>query len=339
MKCVPGKARNKSENPATAAIVGRAQGCLLGQLSGDALGSLVEFLSPEEIALRNPGGVRDMAAGGTWGTLPGQPTEDSEMALVLARSIAGRSRYDGDNVHAAYQRWWDSEPFDYGRSITLAMLNMPDAESQANGAIMRVSPLGIFGSRFSLAQTARWAAQDAALTHPSPTCRQANSLFAMAIAYAVKEGPEPEALYRELLGWMEKMPVEAKLEAAVRQAESLPPDCYGEPVASWVLIALHNALYRLLHAESFEEGVVATIMEGGDTDTNAAVCGALLGAVHGIGAVPERWRETVLSCKPEEGGAGVARPRPPELWPADALRLAERLAIAESRRSRREAEE
>ncbi len=40
----------------------RAQGCLLGQLAGDALGSLVEFQSPEEIRCSYPDGVRQMAA-------------------------------------------------------------------------------------------------------------------------------------------------------------------------------------------------------------------------------------------------------------------------------------
>ena len=41
----------------------KAQGCLLGQLAGDALGSLVEFQSPEEIQRRYPGGLRKLADG------------------------------------------------------------------------------------------------------------------------------------------------------------------------------------------------------------------------------------------------------------------------------------
>lgn len=36
--------------PADAGAISRAQGCLLGQLAGDALGSLVEFRSPNEIS-------------------------------------------------------------------------------------------------------------------------------------------------------------------------------------------------------------------------------------------------------------------------------------------------
>lgn len=55
----------------------RAQGCLIGQLVGDALGSVVEFQSSEQIWQRYPDGIRDMADGGTWNTIAGQPTDDS----------------------------------------------------------------------------------------------------------------------------------------------------------------------------------------------------------------------------------------------------------------------
>ena len=43
-----------------------------------------------------------------------------------------------------------------------------------------------------------------------------------------------------------------------------------------MLIALQNAFFELLHAASLEEAVVRTVRRGGDTDTNAAICGALL---------------------------------------------------------------
>jgi ADP-ribosylglycohydrolase len=48
-----------------------------------------------------------------------------------------------------------------------------------------------------------------------------------------------------------------------------------------VLIAFQDALWQLLHAASREEGVVDTLSRGGDTDTNATICGALLGSVYG----------------------------------------------------------
>jgi len=64
------------------AVLSRAQGCLLGQPAGDALGGLVESETPEQIRQQYPEGVRRLEDGGTWGTVAGQPTDDSEMALV-----------------------------------------------------------------------------------------------------------------------------------------------------------------------------------------------------------------------------------------------------------------
>ena len=75
-------------------MLSRAQGCLLGQLAGDALGSLVEFQTPKQIRRQYPDGVRELADGGTWNTIAGQPTDDSEMALLLARLLADQRKYD-----------------------------------------------------------------------------------------------------------------------------------------------------------------------------------------------------------------------------------------------------
>ena len=58
--------------------ISRAQGCLIGHLAGDALGSLVEFQSPEHIRRQYPDGIRDRVDEGTWDTIAGQPTDDSD---------------------------------------------------------------------------------------------------------------------------------------------------------------------------------------------------------------------------------------------------------------------
>ena len=306
--------------PVDESVICRAQGCMLGQLAGDALGSLVEFCSPAEIALMYPDGIR-LHDGGTWSTLAGQPTDDSEMALALARSIVGSGGYDPRLALESYVRWKQSGPFDIGITVRSALSGSFDMESQANGAMMRVSPLGIFGAAYGNGEVAAWAMADAALTHVNPLCAQANALYAMGIAEAVRSGPAPEELYEAMLSWAKGLEAEPELISAMRRAATEPPGDFMES-SGWVLVAFQNALHRLLHAGSFEEGVVETVMQGGDTDTNAAICGALLGAVHGVGAVPEEWRTAVLACRPEAGAPGVYRPRPREYWPGDALGLA-----------------
>ena len=302
----------------------RAQGCLLGQLAGDALGSLVEFRTPRDIHGEYPDGVRELADGGHWNTIAGQPTDDSEMALMLARMLVERGAYDANAAFEAYRFWYESDPFDCGMTIAAGLNGRPNHASEANGAMMRVSPLGIFGAGHALQTTAEWAKQDAALTHPNPVCVQANALYAMAIACAVNTRVEPRALYRNIVEWATRIEVKTSLMEVIQRAADAPPQDYVSQ-QGWVLIALQNALWQLLHAADAEAGIIDTVMRGGDTDTNAAICGALLGAVYGIGAIPHRWVDRVLNCRPEAGRPGVYQPRPQCFWPVDALDLAARL--------------
>ena len=305
-------------------VVSRAQGCLLGQLIGDALGSLVEFQSPGRIRRSYPDGVRDMDDGGTWNTIAGQPTDDSEMALLLARSLVTLGEFDQEEARKAYVYWLDSGPFDVGNTIQSGLTGWLSPDSQANGAMMRISPLGIFGAKFPLERVAEWARQDAVLTHIHPVCQQANALYAMAIAHAVRTGCGASDLYQEIVSWAEEMDVDNSLNETIAAAADSPPDDFVRS-QGWVLIAFRNALWQLLNAENVEEGIVDTIMQGGDTDTNAAICGALLGAVYGREAIPDRWIETIRGCRPQAGAPGVYKPRPECFWPADALELAEQL--------------
>lgn len=307
-----------------AGILERAQGCLLGQLAGDALGSLVEFETPQAIRSTYPDGVRELADGGTWNTLAGQPTDDSEMALSLARTLVEHGRYDREEVRRAYVAWLESDPFDCGATIAAGLTGRSNPDSQANGALMRISPLGIFGTYRAPDKVIEWARKDAAITHPHGVCRQANALFVAAISFAIRSGGSPDDVYRHVRALADETAVQSELHDAVTGAAHSPPADYVRQ-QGWVLIAFRNALWQLLHASSMAAGVVDTVMRGGDTDTNGAICGALLGAVHGREAIPAQWVEKLLNCRPHVGRPGVRRPRPAVYWPVDALQLAERL--------------
>ena len=309
-----------------AGAVDRARGCMAGQLSGDSLGSLVEFQSPGYINALYPDGVRDMEDGGVWDTIAGQPTDDSEMALSLARSILLEG---GDYVQATarygYVLWIKSNPFDCGGTVRAGLCGERNFASQANGAMMRISPLAIFGAARSDAEVEKWAALDAEITHPNRVCVDANRLYAAAISRAVRTGFGAADLYESIRNRADAMGADETLIAAVRDAEREPPASYGPPTAGWVLVAFQNALWQLLHADNVEDALADTISRGGDTDTNAAICGALLGAVRGLSSMPTHWIMTLQKCRPESGLPGVCNPRPREYWPDDFIELADAL--------------
>lgn len=327
---------------ADAELLSRAQGCLLGQLAGDSLGGLIEFeySTAAEIRADYPDGLRELRDGGHWRNLAGQPTDDSEMALMLARTLLSRGGYDRGAVLDAYVHWWP-RAWDRGGTLSQALsaasrgttseerLQLVEQhasrERQSNGSLMRINPLGIlFAGRPE--EAADWARHDSRLTHPHPVCQDACAVFVAAIATAIGRGSTREECYQAALAEAERSRAQPSVrEALAKSKQAPPPDFFHQ--MGWVLIALQNAFYQLLHAPNLEEGVVDTVMRGGDTDTNAAIAGALLGAVHGRNAVPARWQLALQSCRPlpPRVHSRNEHPQPSEFWPVDVFELAESL--------------
>jgi ADP-ribosylglycohydrolase/fructose-1,6-bisphosphatase/inositol monophosphatase family enzyme len=292
----------------------RAQGCLLGQVVGDSLGSRVESRSAAEIAKLFPGGVRDLADGGPLHTIAGQPTDDSEMALTLARLLVREGGHDAERARDAYREWLQTRPIDISETTERGLLGMHTTESQSNGSLMRVAPIGIWAAG-DPARAAATARVDSALTHPNPVCLEACAAYCAAIAAGIAGASRDEMVKAALAH-----SAGPAHEAIERNAL---PDDFERPRAS-VLTALQNAFSRLKTSTGLEDALVQTIGCGGDTDTNAAIAGALLGAFHGRAAFPSRWVYPVLACRPL-AEASAPRPRPMAYWPDDVLDLAEAL--------------
>jgi ADP-ribosylglycohydrolase/fructose-1,6-bisphosphatase/inositol monophosphatase family enzyme len=296
------------------ARLARAVGCLLGQIVGDSLGSLVEFKSAAEIAQLYPAGVRDLVDGGVYHTIAGQPTDDSEMALTLARALVRDGRHDAERVRDAYREWLQTRPIDIGETTERGLLGMHTHESQSNGSLMRVAPIGVWAAG-DPARAAATARIDSALTHPNPVCLEACAAYCAAIAVGIAGGSREEMVKAAL----------AHASGPAREAiERNAPPADFQDRRGWAVTALQNAFFRLRARDDLESALIQTVGCGGDTDTNAAIVGALLGALHGRDAFPSRWILPVLACRPL-AEASAPRPRPMAYWPDDVLDLAEAL--------------
>ncbi len=322
--------------PVPPGLLDRAQGVLLGQCAGDSLGSLVESLTPDEITARYGDGPKRLSDGGAYGTIAGQPTDDTEMALLLARSIVAHRGYRREFVEEAYRWWLATEPFDAGGTVRSALEGHPRPQSQANGALMRISPMAIAAAG-DISHLSKWedaARSDAAITHVHENCLAVNVLYLYAVATAVAgRGEEDETsefhaftpgeLYETVMSRASEGDIPDEVTRWTREAGVHPPEDYmGRQ--GWVRIAWQNTLYQLLNASNAASGVIDTVRRGGDTDTNAAVAGALLGAVYGGSGFPVQWRSAVSTARALPI-RGVGRPRPPILFPVDWDILAERL--------------
>ena len=317
-----------------------AQGALLGALIGDAVGATLEFLgriptsSDIDHALTLPGG-------GALSVAPGQITDDGELALALARALIGSQEYPIERVASHYLRWISSAPFDVGNATRMAMdcnrqgqtpvhLQMRanalahNRDSKANGALMRSSPLGIWSVRLNERETVKAALCDAGLTHPNLTCQWANAAYVSALRHLMLFPGDANGAYQAALRALAEdqsasagsIEVRTWLEDA--QAGRLP-SCH--PMAGFVRIGFTHAFFHLLEESTFENALRETLAGGGDTDTNAYIVGALVGALHGIDGIPTSMVEGVLHCDTQLGHA-----RPAWLRASDALSLAVRLS-------------
>jgi hypothetical protein len=135
-------------------------------------------------------------------------------------------------------------------TISSALRRQPNPESQDNGAMMRVCPLGIFWANHRLERVANWAAKDAELIHPNRVCMETNALFAMAIALAVNDDGNGRALYGEIREWALGMNGCRAVMETVERAGEAPPEDFVRQLG-WILIAYQNALYPMVHADAW----------------------------------------------------------------------------------------
>ena len=317
----------------------RAVGCMLGMVIGDSLGSQVEFQTAATIRAGHPTGVRELADSPVWKTLAGQPTDDSELALALARALVRAGRYDPEVVASAYGHWYGSGPFDCGQTTALAFAAAAAAatdkagaaranasrDSQSNGSLMRIAPVGIRTADPS--EAARLASKDSALSHPHPICRAACAAFAAAVTAALSGADRGGMLATALRIADAAGDDAAPVAAALRRAAGGVGVADFQQQMGWVLIALQNAFFHLAAGTAVQPALIETVGQGGDTDTNAAIAGALLGAADGRASLPMRWVLPVLTCRPD-AALHPARPRPDEYWPDDLLDLTEALLLS-----------
>ena len=289
-------AEQKNENcccQGNQALENRAKGCLMGLMCGDALGAPVEFHTPAELKQHSPNGITGMVDG--WGITSirkrGAITDDSEMAIALLRSLLNEQGFNSMATQAQYIDWLSTGPDDVGVTIRFALNGDFNPHSQANGALMRVAPIGIYAAL----HPEWWAWQAAAkadctLTHIHPRCSNANIIYVESLIQAM-QGKSPQEIYATACKRAEELHDTALL-SRLRAAINEEPVYYPQP--GWVEIAFQCTYYWLLHAKDYASAMCSIVSKLGDPDTNAAIAGALLGAVFGIDGIPQEWQQNVL---------------------------------------------
>ncbi|WP_372911117.1 ADP-ribosylglycohydrolase family protein [Salinigranum sp.] len=276
----------------------RTAGVLLGLACGDALGRPIEFETPARI-LAQYGEVTEMLANGTWGKPAGTVTDDTDMALCLARSLVDCGGFDPDDVAERFVAWYDAGPFDVGNMTAKALSRIRDGESwetasqrvweespegsnAGNGSVMRAPPLAV-ALADDHSQLVEASETSSRITHADPRCTAGCAVLNLTLAGLLVGRADPLS---DALGWLDPT---AALDDALRPVVTGDLDPSTLRSTGYVVDTLQTALWHGLHADSPERALVDVVNMGGDADTVGAVTGAVVGARFGASALPERW--------------------------------------------------
>ena len=307
----------------------RAIGALYGLAIGDALGMPTQLMSRDEVANRY--GVIDRfraaeAGHPLAGGLPaGHVTDDTEQALLLARLLVEGHGHIAKGAFARALVGWEDGmrargSLDLlGPSTKRAVQAVLDGEPLAtagrfgttNGAAMRVAPVGIIRSWQPIDTLVDLVVEASMVTHNTGVAIAGAAAVAAAVSAGI-DGAEfaaavDAALEAARIGatrgyWVAAADVASRIRLAIDLAD--PADVGGSLTRIYEIVGTSLATQESVPAAF---GLLATFPDdpwraacaaatlGGDSDTIAALAGAIGGALRGTTAFPRQAREMVVA--------------------------------------------
>lgn len=280
----------------------RYRATLIGVAVGDALGAPVEGRHT----------TRSYVASLDRQTPELTYTDDTAMTIGVAESLIDNGGFDGHHMAHTFARHYTAEPWrGYGanppevfgkleRGVPwdqAAASLFGGSGSFGNGAAMRVAPAALLAhpDTHTVASLAR---QTAIITHTHPEGTDGAISQAVAVDRLLTLDPDesldPNDLIQEIQAHLTTAIFRDKLSyLATTTGRHKPQDVarvLGSGVSAHSSVPTALACF-LTHPDSFPDAIKTAISLGGDTDTIAAMTGALSGAYLGFGAIPPAWRD------------------------------------------------
>ncbi len=305
----------------------RVAGMALGLAIGDALGNTTESMNPDERRQRDHGDIRDYLPNQyADNEARGLPSDDSQMAFWTLDQL---NRDGGLVVEHVAQRFCADQIFGIGSTVRGFIRAYKDQglpwyasgpPSAGNGAIMRIAPLLVPYVRRPSAELWIDTVLAAALTHNDSASTAACLAFVamlwelldrdtppapewwleryVSFARALESGNrayEPRSpMVSGYSGPMWQFVEKVVTEAAAQDLSTLDA-CNGWYSGAYLMETLPSTLFILMrYAHDPEEAIVRAVNDTRDNDSVAALVGAAVGALHGVDALPARWRTGLL---------------------------------------------
>lgn len=283
----------------------RFEGCLLGLAIGDALGGRFEAQAAESIRARFPTVDKLIA----YPTDEIWYTDDTQMTIGVAESLLESGQIIEESLCRALVANY-TPARGYGRGARAVLDAIEEGQdyravaeshfpggSYGNGAAMRVAPVGLCfrNEHTRLLEEAR---KSALPTHRHPFGIEGAQLLALAVAYCVRaEGFDRSEFFDRLIEHSTVPEFRQKLELA-RDTDTVADLArIGNGIEAVESVATSIASFALT-PDSYDDTIGNVILLGGDTDTLAAMAGAVSGAYLGIERLP-RHLVALLEASPK----------------------------------------
>lgn len=288
-----------------------AQDILFGVAVADALGVPVEFCYPNEINMVSvQSNYQDIpnrqTAFGSWNKPIGTFSDDSSLTFCTAEYLANNET-NLDDLLERFKDWmkegyWtaDGETFDIGRTTLFAIENyaygsnwqncgMKNERDNGNGSLMRIAPLLLpLLHDKTITDFYQYVSDFSSLTHAhtiSVDCCYIYLQYAKHLYHTKDTKLAFTYLKEELSLKYDNNDVFKRIFSD--EFLSIDPALFNN--RGFVVGSLEIALHTILTTKSYDEAVLKAISLGKDTDTNAAITGALAGLLYGYNNIPTHW--------------------------------------------------
>lgn len=288
-------------NESTLPIESRFEGCLLGLAIGDAFGAHFEGKPAEDIArqYRTPQDlIETPPPGELW------YTDDTQMAIGVAESLVKCGRINERELCKRFAaNYQPQRGYGAGAKVVLAaMVEGRDHKSLAanyfsggsfgNGAAMRVAPVGLM-FRHNHKQLWQQARLSALPTHVHPLGVEGAQVLALAVGLAsTTEEFDRHTFFDNLAENCTSVEYSGPLRRAAKLSDIRNLALFGNGIEATSSVVTAIAAFGLT-PNSYEETIGNAILLGGDTDTIAAMAGAISGAYLGHAAIPNHLLENL----------------------------------------------
>lgn len=274
----------------------RFRGLMVGIAVGDALGREVE--GHRHVSASYLDEIKTRPRSITY-------SDDTAMAISLTESLLACDGFDGADMAQRFSKGYFKEPYrGYGSGVVdvftrvaqgidwraAAGIQFQGSGSYGNGGAMRVAPVALFAYPNREA-TIRLAQDTAQVTHTHPLGVEGASIQALTAHHALRDEFDRDLLLEDLNRLVTTDEFRTRLEELPKAIDRDDDEYVRLHIGVWV--AAHKsvlaATYSFLLAEDFQETIIRAIRLGGDTDTIAAMAGALAGARYGFNSIPKVW--------------------------------------------------